>query len=133
MTVKIVNRGNTAFFTFTFYDENGDVAVCQSAELQLTYMGRTDYVTEKVTLSSSDNNWLGQWVSANAKAGWVQYHAHAYSSGTEFAEDGRFRVTGNRASLDHDPLPYGATRSKAEDDTGSGNDAGLGADYGFRW
>lgn len=133
MTVKRLSRGNTVFFTFTFYDENGSVAVCQTAALQLTYPGRSDYVTEEIDLSASGSTWTGEWDSSNAGPGWVQYHAHAYASGTQFAEEGRFRVRGNRASLDHDHLPVSATRSEAEETTGSGNAAGLGADYGFRW
>lgn len=133
MTVRRAYRGNTVFFTFTFLDQNGNVATCQSAALQLTYPGRSDYVTELITLQASGSTWTGQWTSANARSGWVQYHAHALSSGTQFAEDGRFKLNGNRAGLDHDALPTSATPSLAEDDIGAGNPAGLGADYGFRW
>lgn len=119
MTKRIVTRGNTTFFTFTFYDENGDVAIVASAQLQLTYPGGDNFATEELDLTSSGTDWTGQWASAKSRPGWVEYHAHAYDAGgIEYSQDGRFRLSGNRANLDHDPLPASGT--------------GTDSDYGLR-
>lgn len=115
---KIVTRGSTVYFRFTFYDENGDVAVVQSADLQLTYPGDIAYETETIALQVSDGVWTGQWRSTATRPAWVEYHVHAEAgSGTvHYTEDGRFKVRGNRAGMDHDALPRGTASS----------------DYGFR-
>lgn len=133
MTVKILDRGNTVNFTFTFYDVNNNVATCQSASVQLTYMGESDYVTELVTLQASGSNWVGSWESTNCRVGWVKYLAKGLSSGTKLASKGRFRVDTDRASLDMDALPTSSTPSTAEENLGVNGSAGLGSDYGFRW
>lgn len=111
MTQRIVTRGNTTFFSFTFYDEDEAVAVLTSAELQLTYPGKNAFETETITLTNASNVWSGQWVSTAARAGWVEYHAHGVNSAGEYAQDGRFRVNANRANLDHDTLAPSGTLS----------------------
>jgi hypothetical protein len=115
---KIVTRGSKVYFSFTFYDENGDEAVVTSADLQLTYAGDSAYETETIALIVSDGEWHGEWDSTAARPGWVEYHAHAVAGGgsAHFATDGRFKLTGNRAGMDHDRLPNGRASS----------------DYGFR-
>lgn len=105
MTQRIATRGNTVFLSFTFYDENGALAVCTSAALQLTYPGNVGFETETITLTNAANVWSGSWDSTKARAGWAEYHAHAIAGSSEFAQDGRFRLTANRASLDHDRIP----------------------------
>lgn len=126
MGKRIVQRGNTAFFTFTFYDEDGEVAIVSSAELQLTYPGARDYETETVALSSSGTDWVGEWDTTKCRPGFVDYHAHAYAAGgIDYAQDGRFRVTANRASLDHDALPTSSTPSS------SAVGGGISTDYGL--
>lgn len=113
---SVIVRGSTVYFSFEFIDENDDVAVCDSATLQLTWPGRDGYETETLTLTESDGAWLVEWDSAKSRPGWVQYHAHALAgAGTaQFARDGRFRLRGNRAGLDHDALPGGGEISDYE-------------------
>jgi hypothetical protein len=111
MAKRIVTRGNTAFFTFTFYDENDDVAIVVSAEVQLTYPGDVDFVTETIALQASGTDWIGEWDTTKSRPGWVEAHPHAYASGVAYAQDLRFRVSGNRANLDHDALPASGTPS----------------------
>lgn len=126
MAKRVIWRGNTANFTFTFYDENGDVATCTSAELQLTYIGGSgDFETETLTLTSSGDNWVTTWDSTKAKAGWVEYHAHGYATATDYAQDGRFRLTANRASYDHDELPTNGTASNAAGQNTIADDYGM--------
>jgi hypothetical protein len=111
MTLRVVTRGNTVFLSFTFYDEDGAVAVCTSAEVQLTYPGNRAFETETITLTNASNVWSGSWDSSHARAGWVEYHAHAVAAAGEYAQDGRFRLTANRANLDHDTLQPSGTLS----------------------
>jgi len=125
MAKRIVTRGNTVFFTFTFYDEDGAVAIVASADVQLTYPGGTDFVTETLALQSSGNTWIGEWDSSKARPGWLEYHAHGYAAGgISYGDDGRLRLTGNRANLDHDALPTSATASSSADGALSGTDYG---------
>lgn len=114
MTQRIVTRGNTTFMSFTFYDENGDLAVCDSAEVQLSYPGSVGYETELVALTDASNVWSGEWVSTHSRPGWVEYHAVGTNVSGSFASDGRFRLAGNRANLDHDALPTAGTVSDYE-------------------
>lgn len=109
---EIITRGGTVFFSFTFYDENGDVAEVDSAELQLTYPGAGCYETEKLTLSQTGDNWTAEWPSAHSRPGFVDWIAVAKSGVYTLTQDGRFRLFGNRASLDHDSLPGGNTVSR---------------------
>jgi hypothetical protein len=112
MAKRIITRGNTAFFTFTFYDEDGEVAIVTSAEVQITYPGADDFVTEKISLTNAGTEWKTEWDTSKARAGWVEYHAHGYAAGgVNYGEDGRFKTRGNRGNYDHDALPASGTAS----------------------
>jgi hypothetical protein len=112
MASSIVTRGSRVYFTFTFLDENEDAATVTSATLQLTWPGRDAYETTELTLSKTDDEWKAEWDSAPSRPGWVEYHAHALSGlDAQFTRDGRFRLRGNRANLDHDTLPRGSSLS----------------------
>lgn len=113
MTLRVTTRGNTATLDFTFYDNNEVLASVTSAEVQLTYPGRGgNDTTEKLTLTKSGNVWSTPWDSTHCSGGWVDYHAHAYVLTYQYAQDGRFQITANRANLDHDALPRNGTRSR---------------------
>lgn len=107
MAKRVITRGNTVFLNLTFFDEKGDVAIVTSAQVQFTYPGRLDFETETVDMTPAGvGGWKAEWDSSKARPDWVDYHAHAYAGGgVQYAQDGRFRITGSRASLDHDPLP----------------------------
>ena len=108
---SILTRANTVALSFTFKDANGDAANVASASVQLVYPGREALQTENVPLSETAGAWQAEWDSSKARGGWVEFHAHAVSSGTpvtSYAEDGRFKLTSNRANLQHDPLPEDA-------------------------
>lgn len=112
---SILTRGNTVALSFTFKDANGDAANVASASVQLVYRGREAPQTENITLSESAGAWEADWDSSRARGSWVEFHAHAVSSGspaTDYAEDGRFRLTSNRANLQHDELPRDANDLK---------------------
>ncbi len=113
MAKRVVTRGNTTFFTFPFYDEDDVLAILSSATVTLTYPGAIDFETETITLTNSDNTWVGEWDSSKSRPGWVEYHAHGLASGVSYDQDGRFRLTGNRANLDHDALPNSGTASSS--------------------
>jgi hypothetical protein len=114
MAKRIITRGNTAFFTFTFYDEDDEVAIVTSAELELTYPGADDFVTETLSLTNAGTEWKAEWDTSKARPGWVDYHAHGYAAGgVNYGEDGRFKTRGNRANLDHDALPTSGTASSS--------------------
>lgn len=112
--MSIVTRGNTVFLAFTFRDEDDAVATLTSAVVQLTYPGNVGYETAAVTLTNDANVWSGTWDSSAARAGWVEYHAHGYAAGGNYAQDGRFRLMGNKASLDHDRIPTSGRQSDYE-------------------
>ncbi len=113
MAKRVVTRGDTTYFSFVFYDENDNVAVIDTAVLQITYPGNNDYVTELLDLVGDNDTWMVNWNSANSRPGWVEYHAHAYTADSiEYDQDGRFRLTGNRANLDHELMPTSATASQ---------------------
>lgn len=125
MAKRIVWRGNTVTLSFTFYDENDDIAICTSATVTLVYTGGTgDFETETLDLVNADNVWSVSWDSTAAKAGWAEYHAHAVASGISYAEDSRFRVRANRASYDHDTLPTTGTASTSAVQGGAATDYG---------
>lgn len=110
--MSVIVRGSRVYFSFTFYDEDGEEADCTSATLQLTYPAACGFETETLTLTESGSNWLVEWDSSKSKGGWVHYHAHALAgSSAEFAKDGRFRLKANRANYDHDALPNTGTPS----------------------
>jgi len=114
----ILNRSNTVSLSFTFKDENGDVANVESATCQLVYPGRDAFQTETIALAENSGAWEASWDSSNARGGWVEFHAHALSSGTPvtaYTEDGRFKLSSNMANLQHDELPQGGRELK---DTG---------------
>jgi hypothetical protein len=114
MTKRIITRGNTVFFAFTFYDEDGEVAIVTSAELQITYPGADDFVTEKIALTNAGTEWKAEWDTSKARPGWIKYHAHGYAAGgVNYGEDGRYRARGNSANLDHDALPASGTASSS--------------------
>lgn len=114
MSKRIITRGNTSFFSFVFYDEDGAVAIVGSADVQITYPGADDFVTETVALTSVDTAWETNWDSSKARPGWVEYHAHGYADGgISYGEDGRFYTRGNRANLDHTALPTSGTASSS--------------------
>ncbi|MDA7948082.1 MAG: hypothetical protein MPJ78_11480 [Hyphomicrobiaceae bacterium] len=105
---SILTRANTVALSFTFKDANGDAANVASASVQLVYSGREALQTEQITLGETAGAWETNWDSSRARGGWVEFHAHAVSSGTpvtRYAEDGRFKLTSNRANLQHDELP----------------------------
>ena len=123
MAKRIVTRGDTTFFTFVFYDEDDNVAVVTSAKLQLTYPGVSDFVTEVLDLVGDDDTWSVSWRSASSRPGWVEFHAHAYAADdVEYDQDGRFRLTGNRANLDHEIMPTTGTASQDAMISGSTTD-----------
>ncbi len=125
MTLRRTARGNTITFEFEFEDDEGNTANVTSATLQLTYPGQNDFVTEVLTLTEGDNDvWAVTWDSSKSRAGWAEYHAHAIAGVFQYTEDGRFRLTGNRANMDHDALPASGTAS-----TSALSGPGLG-DYG---
>ncbi|MGI9386196.1 MAG: hypothetical protein ACR2OX_02085 [Methyloligellaceae bacterium] len=111
----ILTRSNTVALSFTFKDENGDAANVASASVQLVYLGREALQTQKLTLSENSGAWEVDWDSSPVRGGWVEFHAHAVSPGspvTSYAEDGRFKLTSNRANLQHDELPEDANDLK---------------------
>ncbi len=126
MAKRVITRGTTVFLNLTFYDEKSDVAIVSSAQVQFTYMGNVDFETVTVDMTPAGiGGWKTEWDSSKARPGWIDYHAHAYASGgVEYAQDGRFRITGSRASLDHDPMPPTGRPSS------SAMGGGPGTDYG---
>jgi hypothetical protein len=80
--------------------------VLNSAELELTYRRHDEYATETLTLANlSGNAWSTTWDCTKSSPGWVDYHAHGVGASSDFSEDGRFKLRGNRAGLQHDKLP----------------------------
>lgn len=105
-----ITRGSTVTLSFVFFDENNDEAAVQSAQLELTYRQYDEYATQLLTLVNTTGNvWAVEWDSKKASPGWVDYHAHGVGLTSDFTEDGRFKLKGNRANLQHDRLPN-ATR-----------------------
>lgn len=106
----ILTRSNTLTLSFAFKDENGEAANVASATCQLVYPGRDMSETETVTLSQSGSSWTATWDSTKSRPGWIEFHAHAISTGTpvsHYTEDGRFKLAGNEANYQHDELPGG--------------------------
>lgn len=105
--MSVIQRGNIVYFAFDFLDQNGDVADVDSATMTLVYPGLTEYQKEVLTLAQDedDSMWKITWGSAKTRPAWVEYHAHAISSSDEFVRNGRFKVSGNMASMQHDKLP----------------------------
>jgi hypothetical protein len=102
-------RGNTVNFAFSFLDSAGAVVEVDSATVTLVYPGLTTYQKETLTLveDEDDDMWKVTWNSDLTRPAWVEFHAHAISGSTELTEDGRFKVSGNRASMQHDKLAQG--------------------------
>lgn len=109
-------RGATvALGPFTFTDAAGATVDCTSAELQLTYPGNVGFETEAATITEAvGHTWSGTWDSSKARPGWVTYHAHGVASSTDYVVDGRFRLVGNIAGLDHDRIPTNGRQSDYE-------------------
>ena len=108
---KVLTRNNTINLAFTFLDANGDVAFADMAQVQLTYPGRYQFETETLDLTQDGDQWKTTWDSTKSRAGWVQFHADARTTGddpTVFAEDGRFKLTANMSNYQHDKLPGGS-------------------------
>ena len=101
-------RGSTVSFSFTFRDAAGDVVDADSATLTLVYPGLKEWQKASVALTDTDDVWTGTWDSAVTRPAWVEYHAHALDGSTEHAIDGRFKVSGNRAAMQHDKLAQGS-------------------------
>lgn len=113
---SVITRGNTVFFSFTFYDEDGEIAVCTSADLQVTYPANTGYETEVIELINASNVWSGEWDSSVARGGtWVEYHVHGYATLGNYVQDGKFRLRGNAANIDHDEFETIGTHSYGTD------------------
>lgn len=108
--MAVIARGNTVNFSFGFDDANGDAAEVDSATVTIVYPGLTTYQTRILTLTEdeADDLWKVTWSSSASRAGWVHYHAHAISGANELTEDGRFKVSANRASMQHEKLTTGA-------------------------
>lgn len=116
-TERLITRGNTIFFDFTFYDEEDNLlSDITEAEVQLTYPGDWTWETETIVLTqSAPTVWSGSWDSTRARPGWVEYHTHGVNALSEsFGEDGRWRLPANRANLDYSRLPTGGTVSDYE-------------------
>ena len=102
----IITRGNTTAFAFVFKDADGVTVTLASATVQLVYPGKDADQTETLTLVDTSDTWEVTWDSSKSRSGWIHFHAHGISSNaTEYAEDGRFLLTGNEPSLQHDALP----------------------------
>lgn len=109
MSGEVIARGNTVAFSFVFYDSTGAIASPDSAKLYITFVGYDGYQNAaEITLTQSGDNWTGSWNSSAAKGGWVDFHGHAVAGDTVFTQDGRFKLSANRANLQHDRLS-GAT------------------------
>ena len=104
MTDAVIVRGNIVNFSFTFYDSSGDLASPDSAELQLTYVDHDGYRNKKVTLTEVSGAWTGTWDSKTCRGGWVHFHAHAIDGTDVLVQDGRFKLSANKANLQHDVL-----------------------------
>lgn len=114
---SVVTRGNTVSLSFTFKDANGDAANVASASVQLVFPGRDNLQAENITLTENSGAWEATWDSSVSRGGWIEFHAHAIASGnpsTSYVEDGRFKLIGNRAGLQHDVLPQGGNEAKEE-------------------
>lgn len=113
---EVVVRGNTVYFSFTFYDADDGAADVDSATVQLEFAGRSGRTTKLITLTETGSAWTGEWDSTYAREGWVHYHAHCLSGSgaAQFAQDGRFKLTANRASYQHDVLPTDAPLNDTE-------------------
>ena len=112
---KVLARSNTVNFAFTFKDEDGDAATVASATVQIVYPGRDRRETEKLTLVDNSGSWEVTWDSSKSRGGWIEFHAHALTSGspaTSYTEDGRFKLSSNEANLQHDALPQGTSSFK---------------------
>jgi hypothetical protein len=107
--MPVITRGSTVFFALNFPDENGDVVSVDSATLTLVYPGLHEWQKETLTLvfDEDDDLWKITWDSAASRPAWVEYHAHAISDAIEYVRDGRIKVSGNRASMQHDKLTQG--------------------------
>lgn len=107
---EVVVRGNTVYFSFTFYDADDEAADVDSATVQLEFAGRSGRTTKLITLTEVGSVWTGEWDSTSAREGWVNYHAHCLSGSgvAQFAKDSRFKLTANRANYQHDILPTDA-------------------------
>lgn len=117
MSGEVIARGNTVSFSFVFYDSTGAIASPASAVLYITFVGYDGYENAPViTLTQSGNNWIGSWNSAAAKGGWVFFHAHATAGDdTEYVQDGRFKLSANKANYQHDRLTGVTTGSDYAD------------------
>lgn len=104
--MAVIARGNTVFFSFAFEDVAGETAEVDTATLTLVYPGLETYQVETLNLTQDDSDdlWKVTWNSSKARAGWVDYHAHALSGDNELTEDGKFKISANRASMQHDKL-----------------------------
>lgn len=98
-------RGSTVSFSFTFRDAAGAIVDADSATLTLVYPGSDLMQRQSVVLSDTDDVWSGTWDSSVARPSWIDYHAHALDGSVEYVIDGRFKLRGNAAGLQHDTLP----------------------------
>lgn len=105
--MSVIARGNSVYFAFEFLTQDCAVADVDSATLTLVYPGSTEYQKEVLALTEDEGDgfWKVTWDSGKSRPGWVDYHAHAISGSNQLTEDGRFKVSANKASMQHDVLP----------------------------
>ena len=103
-STTVLRRGGTAFFTTTFYDENGNVVQPFSATINIVYPDQTSGGTDSALVdmvgpTGPAVTWTAQWDSRIAGPGAVSWSIHS-DPGPPFAvEDGEFVLKANPANL----------------------------------
>ena len=100
----VVFRGATAFFTTTFYDQNGVVSQPAGAVLNIAYNdgagGGVDTVpVTMVGPTFPAVTWTAQWDSRGAGPGTVACSIHTTGGVPAAVEDFQFQLTANTANL----------------------------------
>lgn len=99
----IVFRGATAFFTITFYDQNGQIVQPSGGQITLEYTFQGQLTNTTITLTPPtppNTTWTGVWDSRGASPGPVLGSLHSVSGGTPYAvTDFNFILSANSANL----------------------------------
>lgn len=92
---KNVIQGTSVQFQTQFFDPANQIVSPADPVLRVYFRSNDVYETVLVPMTFSANNWIASWDSSNADVGIVEWYI---SSGSGIAEEGKFRVIGNRAS-----------------------------------
>jgi hypothetical protein len=98
MAALVVGRGNTATWSVTFLDMNGNPVTPGSATLYIAYPGPAGQPVEiSIAMTNVASLWTASWNTGGANIGTVFWSA--WSQSPESSIDGQFALVGNIANL----------------------------------